>query len=326
MQEHEPPPSNLGELQTPVPAVYVHKEDVNRRSVLLYVPLLIVGCALITLFVVWSFGWMGMETRSAAELFTNLSDGRADIRRMAAVEWAQQLAGAEQSTQQSAKNGLITLRPSTVQTARFGEFLATYSKDAQSLDPRFLSALAVVLSFSTDTKGARDTLLRYLGTFELESQPEIQFYVILSLARLGIENTQGTEIQSLLARQKSPDDGVRKALALALGQVNEEKLADSYKETLLNLLGDSGEEIRWNAALSLARHKYSESQAMISSILEEIKAVNSNSIAQNRLDLYLETIKVLGQIRDPLYKNALAEMAERHPNLKVRQASKTAAY
>jgi hypothetical protein len=330
----------LGELKTPVPEVYVVKVKTSKALLAIYIPILLITVFLTIMFVSWSFGWVSFESYQPQELTEKLGNPRADVRRMAAVDWAGQLI--EKSTRyESHKNesdlkNFESLRPSRIQSERVAALLLAISPDSNEAvanDPKWGAALTVILSFCLDQQFARSKFIELLSKEELASQSELQFYAMLALARVGLSDSQlRTEQKEQLLkifdfRAQTADNSTKKAVAFALGRFegSPEWQAESIKR-LLTLVGDADSDVGLNAALSLHRLGRSEGSSVIEGALSEVDAIDSNKITMSQLERALTIIGSIGNSQVDSYARYIKKWADSHPNFKIRDACKKIKY
>ena len=304
--------------ETELPRVYVEKTETQFKSLALTLGLLFATTVLIAIFVSWSFGWVAVESHTPTELYSRILDGRLEVRRMSAIEWAQQLGRASAGQ-------VDAFRPTPDQSLRLAEIVAINRDWSTPPDAKLLGAVATVLGYSTNSVKAREALIKFLNSLEPTELEEVQIFAILALARLGPDRAE--EFEVFLNRVRHSDESVRKAVAYAMGSVllknaGTPNLVEALREGLKVLLNDETADVRWNASFALARAGDNTGLPVLTQVLTEASTAAPETITQEKLDLYLEALRVSGQIKAPDLRNLLREMAQKHPNLRIRQAAK----
>jgi HEAT repeat protein len=124
-----------------------------------------------------------------------------------------------------------------------------------------------------------------------------------------------------------PDPGIRKVALFGLGQLKDAGAAP----LLIAALGDAGEDVRWNAALALARLGRNEGAAVLRDLLETSAfAVNGNGAAADpearaaRAPQAINAIRGLALIRDEAAVELLQRARDGAADPAVREAARLA--
>lgn len=276
--------------------------------------------ALLGVGIMWGMGWLATESMPPRELYARSLDGSQELKRMAATEWARQLHRAAELKQ--AKK-LDFLRPDPSMTLRLSEVLLQQSRSGSEppSDPLYLSALATVLGFAPPESRPQvaQRLVESLSQLE-ESMLDLQVYVVMALARLGVG-----PVPELYERAGAGDSALRKVVAYALGVLERSPLSVQAQDALIGLSEDSVEDVRWNAAFALARHGNRAGYEIIQELLENAdKSDRSRDevLSTDDLLVYQEALSSAMLLGDPELVRKVEKMAQTHPNLKLRQAAK----
>jgi hypothetical protein len=256
-------------------------------------------------FVSWSFGLVAFENVDARELFRRVSDGRSDVRRGAALEWARRLQASEERKGAAEEE----LRPTALEVQRLSLDFA--SAPPEGADLVRLAGLASVLGHSRSAL-AGDALCRFLEVVPMDTGIEAQVHALLALRRLGRSCPPVWERMAV-----QTDRSVRKAAALALGATTDLEPVSA----LLALLRDAEADVRWNAAFSLAAQKNPAARETVRSLLAEVEAAARGEgpvVDALRLELFGAALRAALQLEDDELKQRVETVAKSHPNVKVR--------
>jgi len=188
------------------------------------------------------------------------------------------------------------------------ELLAIY-ENAKNDDPRIRRYLTLTLGYLSDPRSVKS-----LWEATKDADDETRLYALWSLGKLGAAGLQ----EKVLEYLNDPDPGMRKLAAHLLGSLDR----DRSKLGLRAALSDPVDDVKWNAALSLA--KLGDSAGI--DILEMMLDRNYLS-AHEQMDETLkeETIKsavyAIGTLQVEGLKERLTALKDSDPNMKVRQAA-----
>jgi HEAT repeat protein len=123
---------------------------------------------------------------------------------------------------------------------------------------------------------------------------------------------------------ESADKGIRKMVVYALGALP----GDLQLKTLQTALQDSEADVRWNAAVALARHRNRDGVAVLKQMLDRAhveKAVNRD-VAQNEdfdpvADVMISGLRAAAVLRDERLRPSVEELSQQDRSMKVRQAA-----
>ncbi len=326
-----------------IPRVRRKKRAVKPASAVKSIFLL--SCLVLGLFLlIWKgMSWLAYDDLSGAELYQQSMDGRRDVRRMAAVEWARKLAIEAQSAERKGGDDsgigelqMTELTPRLEQQQKICQVLELSSTGASPMsgDDYYRSALVNVLGFSYIKPAAASCLWNLL-----ETQSSLRVPILVSLSRLRqpIPLQRRKLLENLL---KDSDLSSRKIGAYIVGV-----LADSSSDreyfgpTLLAFLQDSNEGVRWNAAFALASWGRQEGESVFDQIFSYANSVGSDGhilraevdgasssavLTEDRLNAIREAFRIVAKMNWEKYLQKLAVISQEHSHLKIRLAAKDA--
>jgi HEAT repeat protein len=128
-------------------------------------------------------------------------------------------------------------------------------------------------------------------------------------------------VPDLLPLAQSADAGLRKAAVHALGAFR----VPEARAAVAAALDDEGLDVRWNAALALARQGDARAVPVLLQMLDrqQLAALPELSPDQ-RDDAVMEAVRASASLPDPRLRDALARAREGDPSLKVREAARLA--
>ena len=188
-------------------------------------PMAIVA-ACVTVFVV--FGLIASEGKDAEGYLRDVRSGGTNRRWQAAFELSRLL--------QAGKDPFL-------QDPEFVAQALSLFEDAKDDDPRVRRYLAVTLG-RLQSPEAVDALVEAAGQ---QGDDQTRIFAIWALGAIG----DAGAVPTLTKLAGDPDAGLRKAAIHALGAI-EDPQAESV---LLAALDDGSEDVRWNAALAVARRR-----------------------------------------------------------------------
>jgi HEAT repeat protein len=134
--------------------------------------------------------------------------------------------------------------------------------------------------------------------------------------------------ESVVARlqplYQSTDAGIRKMTVYALGALP----GDAQLVTLRTALEDSAADVRWNAAVALARHGSREGVGVIKQMLDRqyVEQVVKRDVRQDQdqdpiADVMISGLRAAATLRDETLRVPITTMSQQDRSLKVRQAA-----
>jgi HEAT repeat protein len=252
------------------------------------------------------FGLIAGESKGAREYLSEVRTGSANRRWQAAFELSKVLQNHKDKA---------------LQDPRFVEEVVRAFEESKSDDPRVRRYLAVALGRLGD-KAAVPALRKAVeapGDAGSAADPETQVYAVWALGAIG----DPVAIPDLVRLVESPDPGLRKAAVHALGAFR----ADEAQAPLVAALEDAVEDVRWNAALALARRHDARAAPVLLKMMDRghLASVEGLTEAQ-RDDAMTEAVAAGAFLRaeNPEIQTTLERLRESDPNLKVREAARQA--
>jgi HEAT repeat protein len=202
-------------------------------------------------------------------------------------------------------------------------------------DPRFVPE--VVALYRETEGGAGDDLLvrRYLAVAlgrlgDARAVPELRrtmqgaaldaqtvIYSAWALGAIG----DAAALPDLLRLAAADDAGLRKAAVHALGRFR----APPAEAAVVAALEDSAVDVRWNAAVALARRGDTRAVPVLLHMLDRERLASLPQLTPDqREDAVMEAVRAAATLRDPESRAALERARESDPSLKVREAARLA--
>ena len=180
---------------------------------------------------------------------------------------------------------------------------------------------------------ARDALLEALRGTDDTEDPEVPLFIMWALGDVASrtprsEVTDSLEVSNEVARfLESEHDDLRKGAAYILGVLDDESAAVDLK----NVLDDPVADVRWNAALSLARLGDGSGLETLVEMLERERLTRVYGLGREEIErVMVNAAKGLGLVLqkgtvpekgDSPLLLLLTEVSKSDPSLKVRQAA-----
>jgi len=123
---------------------------------------------------------------------------------------------------------------------------------------------------------------------------------------------------------QTDDAGIRKMVVYALGALP----GDAQVVTLRTALADSAPDVRWNAAVALARHDSREGVPILRQMLDRsyVEQTVKRDVAQNQdidpvADVMISGVRAAAALRDPSLRPSIQTLSQQDRSMKVRQAA-----
>jgi len=262
------------------------------------IPLAVVA---VTVLVYVGFRTLLTDRRTATDYLTEIRTGGTDRRWPAAYELSRLMNDPQVRADR-------TLGPALVQA-----FDA-----AKGDDPRVRRYLALAIGRMDPPlpPGAIDDLSRALD----DSDSEARISAIWALGSSGDPAVVG-RLQPLY---DSTDAGIRKMVVYALGALP----GDAQMATLKTALADSAADVRWNAAIALARHGSQDGVPVIRQMLDRgfLEQTVRREVRQDEdidpiADVMISGLRAAGAIKATALRGAVETISQQDRSLKVRQAA-----
>ena len=190
------------------------------------------------------------------------------------------------------------------------------------LDPPLPPAAVAALSRSLDepsTTWKPDVFSRLNGWSDID----INEARITTIWALGASGDAGV-VPRLLSLYESADAAIRKIVVYALGALP----GDAQLATLREALRDSAADVRWNAAMALARHGSHDGLQVIRQMLdrqhvaqEVTREARQDQEVDPVADVIVSGLRAAAVLGDPALRDAVASLSRDDPSLRVRSAA-----
>ena len=189
-------------------------------------------------------------------------------------------------------------------------------EESKEDDPRVRRYLALALGRMRHPAGV-PALLEVVRDPASEQDPETLIHSILALGAIGDPGAV-PELVRLLAHQ---DAGLRKAAAHALGSFD----TAEARAALTRALEDPVADVRWNAALVLARRREPAAAPVVAQMLDRSQLSTVPGLTPEQADdAVLQAVAAAAALGDPSLRPLLERLRDSDPNLKVREAARLA--
>lgn len=153
-----------------------------------------------------------------------------------------------------------------------------------------------------------------------DGDSEARISAIWALGSSGDESV----VPRLQPLYQSPDAGIRKMIVYALGALPGKAQVD----TLRTALEDPAPDVRWNAAIALARHGSHEGVGVIKQMLDRqyVEQVVKRDVRQDGdqdpiADVMISGLRAAAALKDETLRSSIATVSRQDRSMKVRQAA-----
>ncbi|MBI3312790.1 MAG: HEAT repeat domain-containing protein [Candidatus Omnitrophica bacterium] len=147
-----------------------------------------------------------------------------------------------------------------------------------------------------------------------EPEPEVQLHLIWGLGIRGAKEA----VDDILPYLKSEREDIRKMAVYVLGVLQDKKAA----KPLENLLDDESRDVRWNAALSLARLGSDAGYPVLVKMLDREALKNYEGLPEDKIEeIMVNATKGMALLGRSDSLTILNQLAKGDSSLKVRQAA-----
>jgi HEAT repeat protein len=183
-------------------------------------------------------------------------------------------------------------------------------------DPLVRRYLAVALGRLGDPRAVPE-LRRTVQQRAAAADAQAVIYAAWALGAIG----DPAALSDLLPLAQSDDAGFRKAAVHALGGFT----APEARGAVAAALADEAVDVRWNAAVALARHGDARATPVLLEMLdrEHLAALPELTPGQ-RDDAVMEAVRAAAALGDPRLRAALEKARASDPSLRVREAARVA--
>ena len=262
-------------------------------------PMAIVGVC-VAVFVI--FGMIASEGKGARDYVAEVRTGSANRRWQAAFELSKVL--------QARKDKALA-------DPAFAEELTKVFDESAEDDPRVRRYLALALGRLGSARAVPSLLQAARGTAKGPADSETQIYAVWALGAIG----DPAALPGLLDLARADDPGLRKSVVHALGSFPDPRST----EALAAALSDPVEDVRWNAALALARRRDARAAPVLLQMMDRPHlATIADLTPEQREDAIEQAAAAAGTVPDPALRRALQGLLDTDPSPKVKEAARRA--
>jgi HEAT repeat protein len=212
----------------------------------------------------------------------------------------------------------LMLDPKVRADRRLGPELVKAFQEAKDADPRVRRYLALAIGRLDPPLPAEAVSM--LAEALNEGDSEARISAIWALGSSGDESV----VPRLQPLYESSDPGIRKMVVYALGALP----GDAQSVTLRTALEDSAPDVRWNAAVALARHGRSEGIPVIRQMLDRpyVEQIVKRDVDQAGdqdpiADVMISGLRAAAVLKDQSLRASIESLSQQDKSLKVRQAA-----
>jgi HEAT repeat protein len=281
------------------------------------IPLVVVG---VTVLVYMGFRSMLVDDRSPQDYLAEIRTGGANRQWPAAYELSRLMSDPGVRADRALAPALVR----AFEEARDGDprvrrYLAlAIGRLDPPLPPEAVTALVASLD-EPGTQWSPDWFSRFNGWTEIDIS-EARITTIWALGSSG-DPTVVPRLQLLLG---SADAGIRKMAVYSLGALP----GDAQLAALRTALGDEAPDVRWNAAIALARHGDHEGVRVLRQMLDRPyveqtvkREVRLDADVDPVADVIIGGLRALAALKDASLRAPIEELSRQDPSMKVRQAA-----
>jgi HEAT repeat protein len=263
------------------------------------IPLTVVA---VTVLVYVGFRSLLADDRSPKDYLAEIRNGGSDRRWPAAYELSRLMANPKVRADKTLAPALVTAFQESKSDPKVRRYLALA---IGRLDPPLPPDAVADLTHALD-----------------DPDSETRISVIWALGSSGDEAV----VARLIPLYNAPDvdAGIRKMVVYALGALPGETQVD----TLRMALQDSTPDVRWNAAVALARHGRGEGAGVLGQMINRayVEKTVKRDVRQDDdqdpiADVMISGIRAGAAIKDPALRPAIETLSQQDRSMKVRQAA-----
>jgi HEAT repeat protein len=315
--------------QIPVIKRYMEKlveRETAIRAPLVAAPALAVQFFLIPLAVVGItvLGYLGFRSlltddRHAEDYLTQIRTGGTDRRWPAAYELSRMMADpAVRANHELAPILVEAFERAKSDDPRVRRYLALAIGRLDPLPKEAIAALSQSLD-EPDEGYKTDWFSHLTGGADSEAG-EARISTIWALGSSGDESV----VPKLQPLYESPDAGIRKMVVYALGALP----GSTQLSTLRTALADAEPDVRWNAAVALARHDSRDGVAVLQQMLDRAyvertvkREVRQDDDSDPVAEVIVSGLRAAAALKDPSFKPTIDDLSRGDRSMKVRQAA-----
>ena len=281
------------------------------------IPLAVVG---LTVMVYVGFRSMLVDSRTASDYLAEIRTGGMARQWSAAYELSRLMNDPAVRADGSLAPALVNaFEQAANDDPRVRRYLA---QSIGRLDPPLPAYATVALIKSLDqpeTHKTPDLYSRMNGWTEVTLN-EVRIPTIWALASSG----DASVVPKLIPWYESSDAGIRKVTVYALGALpGEAQLA-----TLRTALQDPAADVRWNAAVALARHGSHDGVSVLRQMLDRAyvqgtvtRVVRQDDDEDPIADVMISGLRAAAVLKESTLKSSVTELSQHDRSMRVRQAA-----
>jgi HEAT repeat protein len=262
------------------------------------IPLAVVG---ITVTVYVGFRSLLTDSRGAQDYLTEVRNGGSDRRWPAAYELSRLMADPKVRADR-------TLAPALVRAF----------EAAKDDDPRVRQYLALAIG-RLDPPLPPEAVAGLTKTLD-SADSDARISAIWALGSSGDPSV----VPKLQPLYESPDQGIRKMVVYALGALP----GEAQVVTLRTALGDTSPDVRWNAAVALARKGRHDGVPVLRQMLDRqyVEQAVKRDVRQDEdrdpiADVMISGLRAAATLKDEALKPSVTTLSQQDRSMKVRQAA-----
>lgn len=286
----------------------VERETASRSALVaapaLAVQFFLIPLAVVALTVMVYVGFRSLlaDDRSAQDYLTEIRSGGSDRRWPAAYELSRLMADPKVRADRTLASALVKAFQESKGDQQVRRYLALA---IGRLDPPMPADAVSDLTHALD-----------------DPDGETRISVIWALGSSG----DPAVVPRLIPLYQGPDAdaGIRKMVVYALGALP----GDEQIDTLRTALADGAPDVRWNAAVALARHNRSEGVPVIGQMLDRgyVERTVKRDVRQDEdqdpiADVMISGLRAAATLRDPSLRPRVSTLSQQDRSMKVRQAA-----
>jgi HEAT repeat protein len=281
------------------------------------IPLTVVA---VTVLVYVGFRSLLNDSRSAESYLSEVRTGGTDRRWPAAYELSRLMADPETRANRALAPALVeAFERAKDDDPRVRRYLAlAIGRLEPPLPAEAVAALTKALE-EPEVRYTPDFFSRLAGATDSEAG-EARISTIWALGSSGDPGV----VKTVEPFYKSPDAGVRKMAVYALGA----QPGDSHISTLREALHDSEPDVRWNAAVALARHGSRDGVATIGQMLDRPylehtikREIRPDAELDPVAEVIISGLRAAAALKEPSLKPSIDNLSRSDSSMKVRQAA-----
>ena len=262
------------------------------------IPLAVVA---VTVMVYLGFRSLIADDRTAQDYLTEIRNGGTNRRWPAAYELSRLMAD-----------------PNVRADRALGPALVRAFEESKDGDPRVRRYLALALGRLDPPLPAQAVAVLTQALDDPDSEARLS--AVWALGSSG----DASVVPRLQQLYESPDSGIRKMVVYAVGSLP----GETQLSTLRTALHDTAADVRWNAAVALARHGNHEGVPVVRQMLDRsyVEQIVKRDVRQDEdqdpiADVMIGGLRAAASLKDDTLKPSVVSLSLQDRSLKVRQAA-----